>query len=75
MVEKAADNSSGTTPFSGYMVPLCPHQLPAYLCVYCRPVNLAPPAPAGCICPPNSNLTCQASHCPRKPLRPMEVTS
>lgn len=41
---------------------------------YCRcdqigRIELPPPPPAGCVCPPTSEQTCQSLTCPRKPPR------
>lgn len=37
----------------------------------CQPVYTLPPpptfVPVGCVCPPTSEKTCRASHCPRQP--------
>jgi hypothetical protein len=50
---------------------VCAHNpCPSPGCPYCRPENWrtmpVPLAPAGCICPPTSEQTCQSPTCPRK---------
>lgn len=33
------------------------------------------PANRGCVCPPTSEKTCRADHCPRQPAKPLKASA